>query len=62
MDAAKAEQKRDFPDWNIVHSSEDRWWAFFAPDRRKSRPDVKDVDLDANTAAGLRAKLMAAVS
>ncbi|WP_433476510.1 DUF6415 family natural product biosynthesis protein [Spirillospora sp. CA-142024] len=62
VDAAKAELKRDFPDWNIVRSSEGRWWAFFAPDRRKSRPDVKDVDLDADTAAELHTKLTAAES
>ncbi|MGP4029683.1 hypothetical protein [Actinomadura sp. 3N407] len=62
VDAAKAELKRDFPDWNIVHSNTDRWWAFLAPDRRESRPDVHPLDIDADTPEELHDKLAAAES
>jgi hypothetical protein len=59
---AKAPLQRDFPDWNIVHSDADRWWAFLAPDRRKAHPDIQTVDMDADTSEGLRAKLVEATS
>ncbi|WP_346049873.1 hypothetical protein [Actinomadura chokoriensis] len=57
---AKAPLERDFPGWNIVHSSAGRWWAFLDPNRRrKDMAPIKDTALDADTSEGLYEKLAA---
>ncbi|MGI5206217.1 hypothetical protein ACQEU6_32175 [Spirillospora sp. CA-108201] len=60
---AKAPLKRDFPNWNIVHSSADRWWAFLDPKRRgRDTAPTRTTAVDADTAEGLYKLLAAAES
>lgn len=52
---AKTALKEEFPGWNIICSAEGRWWGqrFPVPRELFNQPNV----FDADTAAGLRAKL-----
>ncbi len=60
---AKAPLKRDISDWNIVHSSKGRWWAFLDPNqRRKDTASTVVTAVDADTAEGLYELLAAAES
>ncbi|MFA1538049.1 hypothetical protein [Actinomadura monticuli] len=59
----KALLKRDFPDWNFVHSDADRWWAFLDPKRRgKDMATARTTALDADTAEELYKLLAEATS
>ncbi|NKZ03302.1 hypothetical protein [Actinomadura latina] len=53
---AKAELKGEFPGWNIICSTDGRWWAQLFPVPRElfNEPNL----IDADTAAELRAKLI----
>lgn len=55
---AKASLKQEFPDWNIVYSSEGRWWAFLDPRRqRKGASSNRVTAVDADTSEVLRERL-----
>lgn len=53
---ARADLKRDFPGWNFTRSAQGRWWAqcFPVPREQFNVPNL----VDADSAAGLRDKLM----
>lgn len=57
---AKVELKREFPGWNIICSADGRWWGqrFPVPREAFDQPNM----VDADSAAGLRAKLAEATS
>lgn len=57
---AKARLKEEFPSWNFICSQQGRWWAqrFPVPRELFNKPNM----IDADTAAGLRAKLAEATS
>lgn len=57
---AKAELKREFPGWNIICSSEGRWWGQRFPLTREQFNRVNMVDAD--TCEALRAALTAVTS
>ncbi|TMQ90990.1 hypothetical protein ETD83_32970 [Actinomadura soli] len=58
--SAKADLKRDFPDWNIICSTQGGWWAQLFPVPRDRYP--RENMFNAATADGLRAKLAADAS
>ncbi|WP_242906329.1 hypothetical protein [Actinomadura terrae] len=41
-----AQLKAEFPEWNIIHSSEGRWWATRGPLARDERGKPGSVDAD----------------
>ncbi|WP_171069443.1 hypothetical protein [Actinomadura geliboluensis] len=60
---AKAPLQRDFPEWNIVYSSANRWWAFLDPKRRgRDTAPTRTTAVDADTSEGLYELLTTAVS
>lgn len=59
----KAWLQKEHPDWSIVHSSADRWWAFLDTSKRgKNAVPVRTTDAEADTPEGLHELLVKAES
>ncbi|WP_067483732.1 hypothetical protein [Actinomadura hibisca] len=59
-DSDRVEQQKlreEFPDWSIIITDRDRWWATRGPLPRDQAGEVADLEDD--TADGLRIKLQA---